>query len=243
MKKTHNFLQFISARIVAHWVNCNSHTDSHLDCASLLNLHVCVLSAQIFFMCVYGHQVYCRLSLSSLWWPESTSRVVCDGVGCSELMRAAYALVYVYAVAWLALYCYIGLPIDWSCWCVYNIQMIIFCASLYISTPVSSASHWLPLFMYSEASNYLIFIGFSLPWFNVTLLFNTLRSIYLWCGTFSCYIRYSLYTCWPILGPMYSCDLMIWWQHIHIWELESLFSFSTFVATRTTKCTYKLSML
>ena len=69
---------------------------------------------------------------------------------------------------------------------------------------------------------------------------STLRSIYLWCGTRLRYMRYSWHTCWPMLGPMYSCSLIIWWQYICIWEIESLFSISTLVATRTTKCTYSV---
>ena len=45
---------------------------------------------------------------------------------------------------------------------------------------------------------------------------------------------YSWCTCWPMYSYMRPHDLMT----IYIWELESLFSISTLVATRKTKCTY-----
>ena len=188
-------------------------------------------------ICVfYGHQVYCRFVIVIVVVKACVAILchVCDGVGHQDLMRAAYA------VAWLA---NIGSPVDW-CYHI-HVQLKIFC-SINIYLHIVFFSHALTATIYGFISKQLsniYWIQLAMIWYD-TVLFVTIWSIYLWRRHLFALYVFILDTLVDLCLDLctHICDLMVWWQYVYIWELESLFSTSTLLAACTTKCTYKINL-
>ena len=103
-----------------HWANCNSHTDSHLNCGSSLNLLVCLLLSS-------GLLSFAIFIVLMAW--VDISRNVCERLG-HKWDNAGYICCGLY----YCLTCLCWLPVDW-CHRVHHVSWEFSTASLYISTP------------------------------------------------------------------------------------------------------------